>query len=141
MATTSRRMPLVKGSALDELLDRELESMLADGLENSPISFSALTARLGLNSRSTLHTSARKQRIHLAIQTQLNASGSMSLRMQRRTQAERILELERQNAALQAALDHQIEQLCRVVANATARGWDVEFLLKPLLPNNRNLIE
>lgn len=136
MATRKHRT-LAKGSALDELLDRELTSMLTDGIEKSPISFSALTSRLGLSSRSTLHTPARKERIHLAIQMQLDASGTVPLKAQRRNQAERILELEKQNAALQAALDHQIEQLCRVVANATAKGWDVEFLLQPLLPNNR----
>lgn len=136
-----RKRTRAKGLALDELLDRELESMLADGMDKAPISFSALTTRLGLNSRSTLHTAARKQRIHLAIQTQLDACGAVSPRTQRRNQAERIRELENENAALQAALDHQIEQLCRVIANATAKGWDIEFLLRPLLPNNRNLVQ
>jgi hypothetical protein len=97
------------------------------------------SARLRLNSRSTLHTPARKEKIRLAIQMQLEASGTISLKTQRKNQAERIIELERQNAALQAALDHQIEQLCRVVANASAKGWDVDLLLQPLLPNNRNL--
>jgi len=128
-----------KGAALDKLLDQELTSMLADGIVKSPISFSALTERLGLNSRSTLHTPARKEKIHLAIQTQLDRSGTVSPKIRRRNQSERILELERQNAALRAALDHQIEQLCKVVANATAKGWDVDFLLRPLLPNNRNV--
>ncbi|OFJ47192.1 hypothetical protein BA896_023420 [Janthinobacterium lividum] len=70
---------------------------------------------------------------------QLEVSGSVPLKIQRKNQADRIIELERQNAALQAALDHHIEQLCRVVANATAKGWDVDQLLQPLLPNNRNL--
>jgi hypothetical protein len=138
MAAQKHRIP-PKGSALDLLLDQELTSMLADGIAKSPISFSTLTARLRLNSRSTLHTPARKEKIHLAIRMQLEASGTVSLKTQRKNQAERIIELERQNAALQAALDHQIEQLCRVVANATAKGWDVDQLLQPLLPNNRNL--
>ena len=100
---------------------------------------SALTARLTLNSRSTLHTPARKEKIHLAIRMQLEASGSLPLKIQRKNQADRIIELERQNAALQVALDHHIEQLCRVVANATAKGWDVDLLLQPLLHNNRNM--
>lgn len=129
-----------KGSALDLILDQEIASMLADGVEKSPISFSALTTRLGLNSRSTLHTPTRKEKILLAIQRQLDESGRVSSKIQRRNQTERIAELERQNVALQAALDHQIEQMCKVVANATAKGWDVDFLLRPLLPNNRNLI-
>lgn len=130
---------LIKGSALDVLLDQELAKMQADGIAKSPISFPSLTARLGLSSRSTLHTPARKEKIRLAIQMQLDASGSVPPKTQRRSQAERILELERQNAALQTALDQHIEQLCRVVANATAKGWDVDFLLQPLMPNNRNL--
>lgn len=138
MAPPKHQAP-AKGSALDTLLDQELASMLADGIAKSPISFSALTTRLGLKSRSTLHTAVRKEKIHLAIQMQLDASGVAPLKIQRKNQTERIVELERQNATLQAALDHQIEQLCRVVANATAKGWDVEFLLQPLLPNNRNL--
>jgi hypothetical protein len=54
-------------------------------------------------------------------------------------QAERILDLESRISSLQAALDQQIEMMCRVIANATARGWDVEHLLQPLMPNNRNL--
>ena len=61
------------------------------------------------------------------------------MRSLRRNQAERILELEAQNAALQVALDHQIENMCKVIANATATGWDVDFLMQPLLPNNRSL--
>lgn len=138
MATLKHRTS-AKGLALDVLLDQELASMLVDGIAKSPISFSALTTRLGLSSRSTLHTPARKEKIHLAIQMQLEASGRVPPKTQRKNQAERILELERQNVALQTALDHQIEQLCRVVANATAKGWDVDFLLQPLMPNNRNL--
>ncbi|WP_433694618.1 hypothetical protein [Herbaspirillum seropedicae] len=138
MATQKHRTT-VKGLALDLLLDEELASMLADGIAKSPISFMALTARLGLNSRSTLHTPVRKEKILRAIQMQLDASGKIPSKIQRRNQAERIVELERQNAVLQTALDHHIEQMCRVIANATAKGWDVEFLLRPLLPNNRNL--
>lgn len=128
-----------RGSALDARLDNELAVMLADGIVKSPISYSALTARLGLNSRSTLHTAARKEKIRRAIALQLEASGTLSVKAQRKSQSERILHLESEIASLQAALDQQIEMMCRVVANATARGWDVEHLLQPLLPNNRNL--
>jgi hypothetical protein len=124
---------------LDARLDHELKLMLADGLVKSPISYSALTTRLGLNSRSTLHTAARKEHIQRATALQFEASGTVSLKAQRRSQAERILELESRTASLQAALDQQIELMCRVVANATARGWDVEHLLQPLMPNNKNL--
>lgn len=92
MTSSKLRVP-AKGMALDLLLDQELASMLADGIVKSPISFSALTTRLGLYSRSTLHTPSRKERIKLAIRMQLDASGTLPLKAQRRNQAERILEL------------------------------------------------
>ena len=127
-----------RGSELDARLERELALMLTDGLVKSPISYSALTVRLGLNSRSTLHTAVRKEKIQHAIALQLEASGTASLKEQRKSQAERILDMENQITSLQSALDQQIEMMCRVVANATARGWDVEHLLQPLMSNNRN---
>lgn len=128
-----------RGAALDSRLDCELALMLSDGLVKSPISFTALTARLRLNSRSTLHAAGRKEKIRIAIALQLEASGTASVKAQRKSQGERILDLEGQVASLQAALDQQIELMCRVVANATAKGWDVEHLLEPLMSNNRNL--
>lgn len=129
----------IRGSELDARLDHELAMMLTDGFVKSPISYSALTARLSLNSRSTLHTTVRKEKIQHAIALQLEAFGAMPLKAQRKSQVERILHLESRIISLQAALDQQIEMMCRVVANATARGWDVEHLLQPLMPNNRNL--
>jgi hypothetical protein len=116
-----------------------MESRGDSGIAVSPITFTALTSRLGLKSRSTLHTKSRKKKIQQAIATQMASSGAQSKKFQRKTLAERILDLERQNATLQLALDHQIELMCRVVA--TARGWDADFLLRPLLPNNRQLVK
>lgn len=139
MTQRLKSQTLHRGAALDSRIDHELTLMLADGLTKSPISFSALTARLGLNSRSTLHTALRKKKIQHAISSQLEASGTSSLKAERKSQAERIIDMGHQIAGLQAALDHQIELMCRVVANATARGWDVDQLLKPLMPNNRDL--
>ncbi|WP_076591367.1 hypothetical protein [Herminiimonas arsenitoxidans] len=130
-----------RGHDLDLLLDQELALMLSDISGNSPISFSSLTKRLGLNSRSTLHTKDRKEKIRQAIDQQFAIIGTASDgKFHRKSQADRILDLEKKNALLQAALDHQIEMVCRVIANATAKGWDVDFLLRPLMPNNRQLV-
>jgi hypothetical protein len=130
-----------RGNHLDLRLDEELAAMLSDVSGASPISFSSLTKRLGLNSRSTLHTKSRKEKIRNAIDQQFAIIDVESdLKSRRKNQAERIVDLERRNILLQTNLDHQIELVCRVIANATAKGWDVDFLLRPLMPNNRQLI-
>jgi hypothetical protein len=128
-----------RGSNLDLQLEQELAAILSGGPGTPPITFSSFTSRLGLKSRSTLHTKSRKEKIRQAIALQEISIGATSSKSLRKTHADRILDLERQNAALQSALDQQIEQMCRVIANATAKGWDVDFLLRPLLPNNRQL--
>ena len=112
-----------------------------DAYALSPISISALTIRLGLNSRSTLHTQERKQKILSAATKQraLDKSAPETL-IRRKTQEGKIRDLESLNNALQVRLDYHSELMCRIVANATAKGWDVDYLMSPLHSSNRELV-
>jgi|GEM_PF-7108917 len=132
---------ILRGFDLDVALERELASMLSDGFALSPISIPALTKRLGLKSRSTLHIAARKKKIQNALAEQKSSSGVIfGTKNPRRSEVERIKMLEKDNENLQRQVDHHIEMMCRIVANATAKGWDVEYLLKPLGRNWRELV-
>lgn len=138
---TSKTNKRARGNQLDEALDRELALMLSDGVVVSPISIPALTARLGLRSRSTLHTIQRKEKIHAAIarQRSLNSVGAETA-TRRKSLEEKIEVLERENIELQAKVNRNLELMCRKVANATAKGWDVDYLLSPLTKSRRELI-
>src|ERR1700704_3352221 len=59
------RRPL-RGETLDQALSRELEGMIAEGPDVSPISLAAVARRLALGSRTTLYEPARLERIHTA---------------------------------------------------------------------------
>ncbi len=140
MKSKKNAVPL-RGAALDETLDHELEAMLADGYAASPISIASLTKRLGLSSRSTLHTSVRKAKILGALARQKLATGEeVELESRRKSLEEKNAHLGQVNMQLQRQIDHQLELMCRVVANATAKGWDVEYLLSPLRRNGRELV-
>lgn len=130
-----------RGEKLDEMLDQELALMLSDGYATSPISIPALTQRLGLSSRSTLHIESRKTKILEAMSKQKALDNSTAETViRRKTQEEKITHLEKINSELKIQVDYQSELMCRVVANATAKGWDVEYLLSPLRKNSRELI-
>lgn len=124
-----------------QMLSRELALMLSDGFTKSPISISALTIRLGLNSRSTLHTPTRKAKIldALAKQKALDTSTPETI-IRRKSQEDKIEQLKQRNVELQLSLDYHIEMMCQIVANATAKGWDIDYLLSPLRRNGRELI-
>jgi hypothetical protein len=64
MQRTGRR-PL-RGKALDQALTRELEGMIAEGGDVSPISLAAVARRLVLGSRTTLYEPGRLERIRVA---------------------------------------------------------------------------
>lgn len=55
-----------RGEALDQALTRELETMIAEGIDVSPISLAAVARRLALGSRTTLYEPARLERIRAA---------------------------------------------------------------------------
>lgn len=135
------RKPSPRGHSLDEMLDNELKKMLDEGFKTSPITIPALTKRLNLKSRSTLHTTIRKEKI-LRIRSEQRALGNVSNDSQtRRKELEsKVEQLKNENLNLQNSLDTQLELICRIVANATAKGWDVNYLLKPLDKNRRELI-
>lgn len=137
----SKKNERARGNQLDEALDRELALMLSDGVAVSPISIPVLTARLGLRSRSTLHTTQRKEKIHAAIARQrtLNSVGT-EIAIRRKSLEEKIEVLERENVELRAKVNSNLELMCRIVANATAKGWDVDYILSPLAKSRRELI-
>lgn len=141
MKNPKKLEPSPRGSNLDDMLNKELALMLSDGFTLSPISISALTMRLKLSSRSTLHTPSRKEKILEAMAKQRALDKSTpETQIRRKTQEEKIKHLEQENEALRLSLDHQIELMCRIVGNATARGWDVDYLLSPLRKNSRELV-
>jgi hypothetical protein len=138
---SQKQTKTLRGSQLDESLDRELASMLSDGDKVSPISIPALTTRLGLKSRSTLHTAERKAKIHAAIAKQrLLITDKVENLIRRKSCQEKMESLEIENAELKKKLNNNAEMLCRIVVNATAKGWDVDYLLNPLLKSRRDLI-
>jgi hypothetical protein len=72
MAKKTRRTrprPL-RGEVLDHALNRELESMIAEGLDSAPISVAAVASRLALGSRTTLYGPVRLDRIRSAMARQ-----------------------------------------------------------------------
>ena len=81
-----------RGEKLDEMLDQELALMLSDGYATSPISIPALTQRLGLSSRSTLHIESRKTKILEAMSKQKALDNSTAETViRRKTQEEKSL--------------------------------------------------
>ena len=68
-----RRRPL-RGEALDQALTRELEGMIVEGVDVSPISLAAVARRLALGGRTTLYEPARFERIRAAGMRQKQSS-------------------------------------------------------------------
>jgi hypothetical protein len=60
--------------------------------------------------------------------------------IRRKSLEEKISHLEQINLELKSQADHHLELMCRIVANATGKGWDVEYLLSPLKKNVRELV-
>lgn len=69
----ARRRPL-RGQTLDAALNRELDAMLAEGAERTPISLAAVASRLGLGSRTTLYEPTRREMIRAAANRQAERS-------------------------------------------------------------------
>jgi hypothetical protein len=66
-----------RGEALDQALTRELEAMIDEGVDVSPISLAAVARRLALGSRTTLYEAARLERIRAASIRQKQSSRAL----------------------------------------------------------------
>ncbi|NRH29976.1 hypothetical protein [Pseudomonas sp. MS19] len=127
----AKRQPL-RGSALDEAIDRVLAEMISLGLNHAPISRTEVQQRLGLTSRATL-VGDRGRRIELARIAQLKESGSEpDSKRRRRSFEERIASLQAENAELIRQRDNLYEALSIIAHNCLMKGLDLEEVLAPL---------
>lgn len=123
---------ILRGSALDEAIDRVLAEMISLGLDHAPISRTEVQQRLGLTSRATL-VGERGRRIESARAAQLRESGrEPDSKRRRRSFEERIASLQAENADLTRQRDSLYEALSAISNNCLVRGLDIEEILAPL---------
>jgi len=110
---------------LDHALTRELESMLAEGIDAAPISLAAVARRLGLGSRTTLYEPARLERIRATMsrQKQTIQANTTTLRPEHdvRSQSEM--------ARLRKQLNELRGYVVQIAINAHRMGLQPDLLL------------
>jgi hypothetical protein len=120
----ARRRPL-RGEVLDHALIRELESMLAEGVDAAPISLAAVARRLALGSRTTLYGPARLDRIRAAMARQKQSAQRDMLVLRPEHGARSQADV----ARLQKQLNELRSYVVQIAINAHRMGLQPEVLL------------
>lgn len=122
-----------RGNKLDEKLSLELNKMISEGYNLSPISRSALQKRLHQKSRSTFVLKHRAEMIENARIKQLHDAGLDAKGKKRRNSLfEQIENLKEKNKKLEQERDAMFEKLAMIINGIQAKGYNLEELMMPL---------
>lgn len=122
-----------RGNELDNELALELNKMISEGYNVSPISRSALQKRLKQKSRSTFVVKHRAEMIENAsIKQLLDAGLDAKGKKKRNSLQEQIENLKEKNMKLEQERDAILEKLAMIINGIQARGYNLEELMMPL---------
>lgn len=122
-----------RGKDLDLKLAEELNKMILEGFNVSPISRSAIQKRLKQNSRSTFVVKHRAEMIENARIKQLHNAGlDASGKKKRNSLQDQIENLKEKNLKLEQERDAILEKLAMIINGIQAKGYNLEELMMPL---------
>lgn len=122
-----------RGNELDKELSNELNKMISEGYNVSPISRSSLQKRLKQKSRSTFVVKHRAEMIENArIKQLLDVGLDGNGKKKRNSLQVQIENLKEKNTKLEQERDAILEKLAMIINGIQAKGYNLEELMMPL---------